>query len=152
MLSNECQWNNQLLHLLDLCVFYSSSKKNTIYKINLYLYCFRHRKCNIGIVQPCILAVGNIANMNSIIVLSGFIQEEFFKMLNKWYLDRLFCYGRKKIFFFFKVYWWQKYFYTFLKFGDCSFSHLICRKEEHSKSKTNFWQCFLDTPQKLIII
>jgi len=30
LLSNGCQYNNWLLHLLDFCVFYNSSEKNIV--------------------------------------------------------------------------------------------------------------------------
>lgn len=80
MLSDECQCNNQLLHSLDLCVFYSSSKKNTIlFKILLDIYIVSNMENVIlCIVQPFILAVDNIAIMKSVTVLSGFRQKEFF--------------------------------------------------------------------------
>lgn len=101
MLSNECQCNNQLLYLLDLCVFYSSSKKNTIlFKIDLDIYIVSNiENVILCIVQPFILAVDNIANMKSVTVLSGFRQKEFFLMLNKWYLVKIFHYRRKNVFF-----------------------------------------------------
>lgn len=80
MLSNECPCNNQLLHFLDLCVFYSSSKKNTIlFKIDLDIYIVSNMENVIlCIVQPFILAVDNIAVMKSVTVLSGFRQKEIF--------------------------------------------------------------------------
>lgn len=64
-----------------------------------------------------------------------------------------FCYRRKKFLgFFLRCIGERIGDSTFLKFGDCSFSHLICRKEENSKSRINFWQYFLDTIQELVII